>query len=54
MELVHPFDRLDVRLVDASIVTVAGRLRIVTLATLNHRDFAVVRPGHCDAFELIP
>ncbi len=39
---------------DASIVAIAERLDIAVIATLNHRDFAVVRPAHCDAFELIP
>jgi hypothetical protein len=53
-ELVNRYSDLNLGLVDASVVTVAGRLSIVTLATLNHRDFTVVRPRHCDAFELIP
>ncbi len=54
VELVERYADLNLGLVDASVVTVAERLRIVTLATLNHRDFTVVRPGHCDSFELIP
>jgi hypothetical protein len=41
-------------LVDASVVTVAENLNVVTVATLNHRDFTVVRPGHADAFEILP
>ncbi len=40
--------------VDASIIAVAERLDIATIATFNHRDFAVVRPAHTDTFELIP
>jgi predicted nucleic acid-binding protein len=39
---------------DASIIAIAERLDLTTIATLNHRDFAVVRPAHCDGFELIP
>jgi hypothetical protein len=27
---------------------------VTTIATLNHRDFTVVRPRHTAAFELIP
>jgi predicted nucleic acid-binding protein len=54
VELVNRYSDLNLGLVDASVVTVAERLSIVTLATLNHRDFTVVRPRHCDAFELIP
>lgn len=39
---------------DASLVTIAERLGVTRLATLNHRDFRVVRPRHADAFELLP
>lgn len=52
--LVHEYQDLGLGLVDASVVAVAERLALTTIATLNHRDFAVVRPTHCDAFELIP
>jgi hypothetical protein len=41
-------------LVDASIVTIAENHRITHIATLNTRDFRVVRPTHIGAFELIP
>ncbi|MGH3305409.1 MAG: hypothetical protein ACRDOK_27860 [Streptosporangiaceae bacterium] len=27
---------------------------VTTYATLNHRDFTVVRPRHAGAFELLP
>ena len=40
--------------VDASIIAVAERFTVTTVATLNRRDFAVVRPAHRDAFELVP
>ena len=33
---------------------VAERLGQTAIATLNHRDFRVVRPKHCEAFELLP
>jgi hypothetical protein len=33
---------------------VAENHQIATIATLNDRDFRVVRPQHCEAFELIP
>jgi predicted nucleic acid-binding protein len=46
----------DVRLgtVDASVVAACERLGVVTLATLDHRHFTVVRPAHADGFELVP
>jgi hypothetical protein len=44
--------RLEV--IDASVVATAERLGLPRIATLNHRDFAVIRPVHVEAFELIP
>ena len=44
--------RLDV--MDAAIVAVAERFAVTTIATMNYRDFAVVRPAHCEALELVP
>jgi hypothetical protein len=39
---------------DASVVALAERHGAVRIATLNRRHFAVVRPRHADAFELLP
>jgi predicted nucleic acid-binding protein len=44
--------RLD--LIDASLIAVAERYGLTTLATLNHRDFTVVRPRRTAAFTLLP
>jgi predicted nucleic acid-binding protein len=52
--LIERYADLRLGLVDASIVTVAENLGVTTLATLNDRDFRVVRPRHVDAFDLIP
>ena len=54
VELVDTYADLRLDLADASLVAVAERLAQTTIATLNHRDFRVVRPAHCDAFELVP
>lgn len=54
IELIHNYADMGLGLVDASVVAVAERLTVTTVATLNHRDFRVVRPAHCDAFELVP
>lgn len=54
VELIETYADMGLGLVDASVVAVAERLGITTVATLNRRDFAVVRPGHVEAFELIP
>ncbi|MGI8647202.1 MAG: VapC toxin family PIN domain ribonuclease [Acidimicrobiales bacterium] len=39
---------------DASIIAVAERLNISTVATLDHRHFRAVRPNHVEAFTLLP
>jgi len=54
IELIGRYADLGLGFVDASIMTVAERLNVTTIATLNRRDFAVVRPAHCDALDLIP
>lgn len=53
-ELVERYDDLRLDLIDASLVAVAERLGAHTIATMNRRDLAVVRPRHVEAFELVP
>jgi uncharacterized protein len=53
-ELIGTYTDLRLDAMDASLVALAERLGASTLATLNHRDFTVVRPRHVDAFELLP
>lgn len=54
VELCGEYRDLGLDLMDASLVALAERLGLSAIATMNHRDFAVVRPAHCDSFELIP
>ena len=44
--------RLD--FVDATLIAIAERLNVLTLLTLDRRHFSIVRPRHCEAFELLP
>jgi predicted nucleic acid-binding protein len=53
-ELLDTYADLHLGLVDAAVIAIAERHGITTVATLNHRDFTVVRPAHCDALDLIP
>jgi uncharacterized protein len=39
---------------DAAIVAIAERLAITRVYTLDRRDFSIIRPKHCDYFELFP
>jgi uncharacterized protein len=52
--LAEQYASLRLGLIDASLVAVAERLGHTSLATLNYRDFTVVRPGHVAAFTLLP
>ncbi|MCY4492278.1 MAG: PIN domain-containing protein [Acidimicrobiaceae bacterium] len=53
-ELVHRYRDLPLGTVDASVVVAAERLGVTTVATLDRRDFSVVRPSHCDHLDLLP
>jgi predicted nucleic acid-binding protein len=53
-ELIDAYSDMGLGLVDASVVVIAEHLGTTTSATLNRRDFAVVRPRHVDTFELLP
>ena len=53
-ELVTTYADLRLGGTDASVITLAERLGTTRIATLNHRDFTVVRPRHAGAFELLP
>lgn len=53
-QLVCRYADLPLDLVDAAVVAIAERLEQTTVATLDHRHFAVVRPVHIAAFELVP
>jgi uncharacterized protein len=44
----------DIGFVDASVVAVAERLRLTSLATTDRRHFAPIKPRHCPSFELKP
>ena len=53
-ELVARYRDLPLGAVDASVVATAERLGIREVATFDRRHFTVVRPGHVDAFTLLP
>jgi uncharacterized protein len=53
-ELVEKYQNLPLGTVDASVVAAAERLVIAEIATLDRRDFSIVRPNHVEAFTLLP
>ena len=40
--------------VDASVIAIAERLRLTTIATTDRRHFSMIRPTHVDSFVLVP
>jgi predicted nucleic acid-binding protein len=53
-ELVGRYRDLPLGTVDASVVALAERLGIRSIATLDRRHFTIVRPKHVPHFELLP
>lgn len=39
---------------DAAIIATSERLLITRVYTLDRRDFSIIRPKHCDYFEILP
>jgi len=53
-DLERQYQDLDLGLVDASVIALCERLGETKVATLDRRDFSVVRPSHCDSLHLLP
>jgi predicted nucleic acid-binding protein len=53
-ELEAQYASLDLGLVDAAVIVTCEQLQEPKVATLDRRDFSVVRPRHCDALQLLP
>jgi predicted nucleic acid-binding protein len=53
-ELVLQYGDYPLGFVDAAVVTVAERLDVVEIATIDRRHFAAVRPRHVAAFTILP
>lgn len=53
-DLVERYADLPLGTTDAMVIATAERLRCTEIATLDRRDFSVVRPNHVPAFTLLP
>jgi predicted nucleic acid-binding protein len=53
-ELCDRYADSDIGFVDAAVMAVVERLDESRLATLDHRHFALIRPRHREAIELVP
>ncbi|MBX3277937.1 MAG: PIN domain-containing protein [Acidobacteria bacterium] len=53
-EIMRQYADSQIDFVDALIVAIAERLNITSILTLDQRDFRLIRPRHCAAFEILP
>ena len=53
-ELERAYESLDLGLVDAAVIVACERLGETKVATLDRRNFSVVRPRHCERLTLLP
>ena len=53
-ELLNQYADMQLDFVDAAVVTLAERLNVRCVLTVDERDFRVIRPRHCDYFEILP
>lgn len=53
-ELCDTYSDIGLDAADASLVALAERLDLSTIATLDERDFRIIRPSHINAFDLVP
>lgn len=53
-DLLDRYADLPLGFVDAAVLAIVERLRAPSLATIDRRHFAVVRPAHVEALELLP
>jgi uncharacterized protein len=53
-EILRIYVEARIGFVDASLVAVAERLKIRRVLTVDRRHFDMIRPRHCDGFEILP
>jgi uncharacterized protein len=53
-EILRQYSDAKLDFVDTLIVAIAERLNITRVLTLDRRDFQLIRPKHCSAFEILP
>ncbi len=48
------YEDLNIGFVDASVVATCEELNETKVATLDRRDFAAIRPAHCESLTILP
>jgi hypothetical protein len=54
LQLLETYSDMNVGFVDATMVSIAERLKIQRILTTDRKHFSIIRPRHCHAFELLP
>ncbi len=53
-QILEQYASAELDFVDASIVTIAERMNIQRILTVDQRDFRMICPTHCAYFEILP
>ena len=53
-ELLQQYASIELDFVDASITALAERLDVRRILTVDAPDFRIIRPRHCDYFDILP
>jgi uncharacterized protein len=53
-ELLMRYADIQLDFVDSCVIAIAERLNIQHIGTIDQRDFRIIRPRHCDYFQLLP
>jgi predicted nucleic acid-binding protein len=53
-ELLTRYADIELDFVDSCVIAIAERLNIQHIGTIDQRDFRIVRPHHCEYFQLLP
>ena len=54
LDFMRRYESARIGFVDSTVMAVGERLKITRILTTDRRDFSIVRPRHCKAFELLP
>ncbi len=53
-EVLRKYNDANIDFADALIVSIAERLNITKILTVDRRHFGAFKPRHCAAFEILP
>jgi len=53
-EVLEQYSDSELDFADTAIIAIAERLTIKQIYTFDRRDFSIIRPKHCDYFDLLP